>query len=285
MAKLLRRLSIGPFSLVLDSPGESVSLDWGSILPGWQDVSKAPIEEAIVVRVTGTPGLDCEGSGNPASNLLMTVLGDEVVVRANGIRGHIVLDQGTTSADFELSSPAISLWAALRLSLTCATLRRPLLLLHASGVRLEGRVFIFLGPSGAGKTTVATALKGTGHTFSLDRVLVEQTNTGWIGHGTPLSDPEHLWCAEPAPIAGLFFLEQSDSISLRPLGLLEATRSVMTCLSTYPRHPAFDGHCLALATELCKSVPAFSLAFRRDDQFWPLILRPHGQGNQGGVST
>jgi hypothetical protein len=110
--------------------------------------------------------------------------------------------------------------------------------LRASAVVLDGRAVALLGPSGAGKTSLALALCRLGASFLADAVLaVERVEGSLVGHpGTPVaavdhSDPERLpdpvahrellalnarerlvqigTAGEPAVLAALFFLDRS----------------------------------------------------------------------------
>ncbi len=96
------------------------------------------------------------------------------------------------------------------------------LLLHASGIAIDGRGYVFFGPSGAGKTTVAKLAAGHGQLLTDENVVlrlksdgVEVCSTPFWGHSTP---PELIRRINRCvPIAGLFSLTQAPDFSLTPL--------------------------------------------------------------------
>jgi hypothetical protein len=117
-----------------------------------------------------------------------------------------------------------------------AALLQGLEVLHASAVVDDGRAVAFLGPSGAGKTSVAVELCRLGWSFLADDVLaLERSDTRLLGHpGTPVAGVAHAEAqhvphaaeqetvavntrerivrmevaTEPAPLAALFFLDR-----------------------------------------------------------------------------
>lgn len=54
------------------------------------------------------------------------------------------------------------------------------LLLHASAVIRKGRLHLFCGPSGPGKTTIAVELNGGGEVFSVDSVALSMGKEGRV---------------------------------------------------------------------------------------------------------
>jgi hypothetical protein len=64
--------------------------------------------------------------------------------------------------------------------------QRGLVVLHASGVKVNGRAVLFLGPSGAGKSTLATALVKHGYPLVTDDFCAVDADAG----GPPLVHPD-----------------------------------------------------------------------------------------------
>lgn len=69
------------------------------------------------------------------------------------------------------------------------------LVLHSAGVVVDGRAVLFIGPSGAGKTTAAQHARGASW-FSKDRSVVAPTPNGWMSWGMAGGDEVDL------PMAG-----------------------------------------------------------------------------------
>ncbi len=154
---------------------------------------------------------------------------------------------------------------------------------HASAVVLDGRAFAFVGPSGAGKTSLALALCARGAHFLADDVLALQprarrliahagTPAAGVNHrearrlraaGRPLTDDllgldarEQLIPVEgargPAPLGGLFLLDRQAQGSAGPrFGAAPDARMLLGCTFNFvldtPRRMQGLLHVCALA--------------------------------------
>ena len=86
---------------------------------------------------------------------------------------------------------------------------RNAVLMHACGVAWEGRGFLFVGSSGAGKSTAARLWKAAGATIlNDDRIVLEAAGDGVLIHPTPWSGDVPDVGGGPTPLAGLYFLRQ-----------------------------------------------------------------------------
>ena len=97
-------------------------------------------------------------------------------------------------------------------------------LLHAAGMDLGGRGFLFLGHSSAGKSTMVTLLRGEGTILCDDRMIVRRWPDGWRIHGTWSHGDVPDVSPGPAPLRALLFLEQADENRLIPMARAEVAR-------------------------------------------------------------
>ncbi|MEO1302477.1 MAG: hypothetical protein AAFV36_04775 [Myxococcota bacterium] len=91
-------------------------------------------------------------------------------------------------------------------SLATKLLLRDGVVLHASAVVIDGRAYVFVGPSGAGKTTLARLLRDDHTVLSDERIIVREFSDGYRVYGTPW--PSDLRAAEnsSAPLGAIFLL-------------------------------------------------------------------------------
>lgn len=99
--------------------------------------------------------------------------------------------------------------------------RSDALLVHACGVLREGGVHLFLGQSGAGKTTTARLWEGIpGATvLSDDRIVLSESDGRWTAHGTPWHGDARLASPRSGPVASLHLLEHGarpEHVPMRP---------------------------------------------------------------------
>ena len=140
---------------------------------------------------------------------------------------------------------------------------------HACAVRERGRVLLFAGHSGAGKSTTAklwTRFSKHGSVLSDDRVVLDPRGRRPIpAFGTPWHGTGRFGSPESGPLAALFFLEQAVSTEAIPVSPGEAAARLFT--RTFP--PIWEAEGTGRVMEGCarvaESVPAFVLRFRKDE--------------------
>lgn len=203
---------------------------------------------------------------------------EDVIVSADAAPGcfRVQRSDGTGCIDITRRDARLVLGTAtdatldvlLRVTHTIALLDRGALLVHAAGLVHDGRAYVFPGLSGAGKTTI-TRLSPDEVLLSDESSIVDRQGRAW---GTPFSGD----LARPgenvaAPLAGLYFIEQSDHHERVALGRREALTSLLTNVMCFVREPEPIRRLLAIAHDVVARVPAFRLLFRRDAGFWEVI--------------
>lgn len=97
--------------------------------------------------------------------------------------------------------------------------------LHAAGVEIEHKGYLFLGDSGAGKSTIAGFFEdelGGERVYSDDRIIVRDHGGQWLMHGSPWHGT--LARIKPAslPLGGFCFIEQDSVHRVKRLSRSEA---------------------------------------------------------------
>lgn len=165
---------------------------------------------------------------------------------------------------------------------------RTALVVHAAGIVRGGRAWLFAGPHGAGKSTIARLLapeRGTA-LLSDDRVVVRRVRGRWRAFGTPWSGTvRRATTPAGAPLAGVFLIRHGEESRPEPLAPAPAAaRLVPRCLHPYWDRLALEAMlagCESLATE----VPCFDLPFVPEAAALSRVLATVGpDGARGGVS-
>ncbi|HEX2834844.1 MAG TPA: hypothetical protein VHW00_17660 [Thermoanaerobaculia bacterium] len=146
--------------------------------------------------------------------------------------------------------------------------------LHSCGViDREGRGRLFVGVSGAGKTT--TARLWAGHASGIvsdDRVVVREQNGAMWMFGTPWHGEAELSMPDGVPLAGVYLLTQADRNELRTLPITESIARLFGC--TFPLfydEGALD-FTLSFLERLANKVPVRELRFTRDPEAVGVVL-------------
>lgn len=139
--------------------------------------------------------------------------------------------------------------------------------LHSCGVLDEtGRGFLFLGQSGAGKTTTARLWEQRAgvSVLSDDRIILRRQDGKIFMYGTPWHGEGELACAGRAPLNAIFFLRHGPRNHLQPLGRAEAAARLFSC--GFPTFYDADGldFTLAFFDEVTAAIPCYELSFMPD---------------------
>lgn len=161
----------------------------------------------------------------------------------------------------------------IRILLTVALVPREGFLLHAASVVRDGRAYVFMGRSGAGKSTVAS-LSPEGSVLTDEISLLRRENNLWRAHGTP------FWGEFRAggnnrnyPVAGIYCLEQARSNRLEPIRPKELLRSMLPCVLFFTPDPRTNRALLNILMSFVQNTPCFRLHFRKDSSFWGVIAQ------------
>jgi hypothetical protein len=136
--------------------------------------------------------------------------------------------------------------------------------LHSCGViDTDGRGHLFVGASGAGKTTSARLWQSAGASIiSDDRVIVrEQDGALWM-FGTPWHGEAELSAPEGAPLSGVYLLAQAETNELHELPRIEAVARLFGCAFPPLHDAAAVDFTLSFLERIAERVPVRELRFR-----------------------
>lgn len=100
------------------------------------------------------------------------------------------------------------------------------MLLHASVLEFDGNAYAFLGRSGTGKSTHTRLWMQTIKKCRIvngDKPILEETDEGFIAHGTPWRGKENWGGKRSALVRGLCFIEQAKENSIVKLSPSETS--------------------------------------------------------------
>jgi hypothetical protein len=136
--------------------------------------------------------------------------------------------------------------------------------LHGCGVAdSDGSGYLFLGHSGAGKTTMAGpwADQEGVTVLSDDRIVVRALEDHIWMFGTPWHGEGGMARPERAPLRRVFFLERGAANAVRPLSPARAVAQLMAC-GFVPFHSASGmDFTLGLLQQVAEAVPCAALQF------------------------
>jgi hypothetical protein len=268
------KLGVGDLTLEVRAAAPAAFLDLPSIYDPFlvnrgADVRLAVIEESVPRPLSGQCLFDSGGIWSlhrQDSHLLYIFRSPATKPRTyKGLRidaalrdGQLYFPPSSRRPRYALDYPLDELLFQHRL------IREDGLEVHACGIAVDGRALVFVGDSGAGKSTTASLWierVAEARVLSDDRVVLRRRNDRFLAFGTPWHGTGGFAAAEAWPVGALLFLEHSSKDALVPLRLPDAVTRLLA--RSFP--PMWDAALLARVIETChavaESTPAYVLRF------------------------
>jgi len=134
--------------------------------------------------------------------------------------------------------------------------------MHACGVIMNNKGLLFVGHSDAGKSTTVTQLKHRAEILCDDRIIIRKWPDGFHIHGTWNHGDVPLVSSASAPLAGIFFLEQSGENRIIELPRRsDSLKRLLACLIRPLQTRDWWNRMFTLMTALTHSVPCYRMQF------------------------
>lgn len=98
------------------------------------------------------------------------------------------------------------------------------IIVHASGLNINGQGILFLGDSGAGKSTIAEFFVNEFGEKSIlcdDRMIIRKINGQWMVFGSPWHGTFNKISPNGVPLKGMYFIEQAKEHQNQNVGFAE----------------------------------------------------------------
>jgi hypothetical protein len=184
---------------------------------------------------------------------------------------HASLRAFSAESQFAGAKHVYALDSLLRILLSWVLLRHAGFLLHAATVVRNGRAYVFMGRSGAGKSTVA-ALSPAESVWTDEISLLRREKGEWRAYGTPFwGEFRAAGSNSSAPVAGIFGLKQARENGVEALGPVELLRNILPNVLFFSGEAAANQRLLEILGQAVKEIPGYHLAFRKDRTFWETL--------------
>jgi hypothetical protein len=136
-------------------------------------------------------------------------------------------------------------------------------ILHGCGIEKNGEGILFIGESGAGKSTMANLWNADGgiEILSDDRIIVRKKGEDFWMYGTPWHGEALFVSPRGIRLRKMFFLHHAGKNEIHPLNGVESVQQLLKC--SFP--PFWDAtgmnFTLDLFSELATAVPCYDFSF------------------------
>lgn len=144
--------------------------------------------------------------------------------------------------------------------------------LHSCGVVIDGRGLLFVGHSGAGKSTIMNLLAEQGEPLCDDRNIVRMWDEGTRVHGCWSHGEVPIVSAASAPLGAVLFLRQATTNRLVPLTSgEEILRQLLPCVIKPLVTADWWERTLDVVVSIVNDVPCYSVEFDKSGAVVALV--------------
>lgn len=139
-------------------------------------------------------------------------------------------------------------------------------LIHAAGIDINGRGYIFPGKSGAGKSTLLRqfAAKKYPVLLSDDRIVIRKIDKAFMTFGTPWPGEEGIAINKSVPLSGIFFISHGSDNRIKEIDKKKALEMLLpvTSIPWYDRE--IMTNILIFCEDVLSNIPSYELYFKPD---------------------
>ena len=147
-------------------------------------------------------------------------------------------------------------------------------LVHASTAIVDGSAYVFVGHSGAGKSTIAAIAEGAGANIPTDdRTILTAGDATPKAWGTPWHGSLVRKSPDGAPVRCIYLLQQSGENRCEPLPPARAVKELFVRLIQPRLHAAEIQQTLHVLESIVERVPTAVLHFRPTEAAFEMALR------------
>jgi hypothetical protein len=232
---------------------------------GYIPCDDTPELPSVSCRVMTSSARDC--ALDPVLRVFRA--GAHCFVERGDFLGEIDLDRRRILVECHAAIPSLHAFFRVANALLLAKLDG--LLLHASSIVRGGRAYLFAGPSGAGKTTIAR-LSG-GRVLSDEVSAVRRIGRTFHCYSTPFFGEYDgaPGSTESAPLERVCFPARATYNALAPTTAAQAAQQIVRSVYRHGADATLASRMFHTSSELASAVPCGWLEFRPEPQFWSVL--------------
>lgn len=144
---------------------------------------------------------------------------------------------------------------------------------HSDGMIINGNGYLFVGHSGAGKSTIATLLKDKGEILCDDRMIVRKKDDDFKIYGNWSHGTLPIVSASSAHLKAIFFLNQSETNKIESVNkTMEKIKTLISCMVKPLNSDKWWNSSLNLIEDIARTIPCYNLFFNKNGKIYGKII-------------
>ncbi len=231
----------------------------------------------LIVEIAAEAG--AEASTEASASLLDAILrtsGDKFLLDGSNFCGMIAPFEARASLRVRSDALTREIEYFLRVALALFAYHAGGLLVHCAALKAGAGIYLFIGQSGSGKSTVVSLSRASRRATALgdDLILLRREAQGWWAYGTPfwnLETGDHDGQLDNGSIRAIYKLAQDPDVFVSPMSAGAATAELTANCPIINSQPALLPGLLDRCRDIVVTVGVERLHFRKDDSFWDVI--------------
>jgi hypothetical protein len=148
------------------------------------------------------------------------------------------------------------------------------ILIHACGVKVGRRIFVFIAPPEGGKSTISKlALKKGLTLLNDDRIILREINKKFYAFGNPWHGEVEITSSDWGEVKELFFLRKARRNSLRKISKKRMFSEILTNSFYIKEDKSNFQKIIEVIADIVNNVEGYELGFKPNERVWDFLSK------------
>ena len=144
---------------------------------------------------------------------------------------------------------------------------------HSDGMIIDGNGYLFVGHSGAGKSTIATMLQDKGEILCDDRMIIRKLDSEYKIYGNWSHGTLPIVSASSTHLKAIFFLNQSEKNLIEPVNkTMDKVKTLISCMVKPLNSDKWWNSSIDLIEDIAIKIPCYNLFFNKNGEIYEEII-------------
>ena len=230
------------------------------------------VDPAEFLNVPREMLLEFDADPESRSKPRVSHLDHQVLLRRSDFAGCLDMKARRARNVFDKNMEITAVESFLRICYSFLAVGHEGLLLHSAGVLRGDNGYIFPGPSGTGKSTIASLATDREVILSDEMVVVRKREGNYRVYSTPFyGTNESARQNIGAYLKAAFLPVKDDKVYLKEVRSAQALSKLLASVLFFSQEPSLNQRLMDIGTDVVTQIPIYEMHFRCDNSFWECI--------------